>query len=87
MGRAAKLFAEGHFTADIIVPMYESLYYREVGKPHVRWMAEAAPLASMPPTNASEAGGSDSKGDKSKPLICIYVSISVGPTESLRRRM
>ena len=33
MGRAAKSFAEGHFTADIIVPAYERLYYRETGKP------------------------------------------------------
>lgn len=33
MGRAAKRFAENHFTAEIIVPVYESLYYREVGKP------------------------------------------------------
>ncbi len=33
MGRAAKLFAETHFTADIIVPAYESLYYRELAKP------------------------------------------------------
>jgi N-acetyl-alpha-D-glucosaminyl L-malate synthase BshA len=33
MGRAAKLFAETHFTADIIVPAYEELYYREIAKP------------------------------------------------------
>jgi len=33
MGQAAKRFAETHFTADIIVPAYERLYYREVGKP------------------------------------------------------
>jgi N-acetyl-alpha-D-glucosaminyl L-malate synthase BshA len=29
MGRAAKSLAEGHFTAEIIVPVYERLYYRE----------------------------------------------------------
>jgi len=33
MGRAAKSFAESHFTAEIIVPAYEGLYYREVGRP------------------------------------------------------
>lgn len=33
MGQAAKRFAETHFTADIIVPAYERLYYREVGRP------------------------------------------------------
>ena len=32
MGLAAKRFAEGHFTASIIVPAYESLYYREIEK-------------------------------------------------------
>ena len=32
MGREAKQFAEGCFTADIIVPEYERLYYREAGK-------------------------------------------------------
>jgi N-acetyl-alpha-D-glucosaminyl L-malate synthase BshA len=30
MGRAARRFAESHFTADIIVPAYEALYYREL---------------------------------------------------------
>lgn len=30
MGRAAKQFAETHFTADLIVPAYENLYYREI---------------------------------------------------------
>ena len=33
MGRAAKRFAETHFTAEIIVPEYERLYHREIGKP------------------------------------------------------
>ena len=33
MGRAAKRFAESHFTADNIVPAYERLYYREIRKP------------------------------------------------------
>jgi N-acetyl-alpha-D-glucosaminyl L-malate synthase BshA len=33
MGRAAKHFAESHFTAEIIVPAYERLYYREIAKP------------------------------------------------------
>ena len=33
MGRHAKRFAEAHFTADIIVPAYERLYYREISKP------------------------------------------------------
>jgi N-acetyl-alpha-D-glucosaminyl L-malate synthase BshA len=32
MGRAAKRFAESHFSAQIIVPAYERLYYREVDK-------------------------------------------------------
>lgn len=33
MGRAAKQFAESHFAARMIVPAYESLYYREIEKP------------------------------------------------------
>jgi len=33
MGQAAKRFAETHFTAEIIVPAYERLYYREREKP------------------------------------------------------
>ncbi len=33
MGTAAKSFAESHFTAEIIVPAYEELYYREKGRP------------------------------------------------------
>ena len=33
MGQAAKQFAESHFTAEIIVPEYERLYYRETDKP------------------------------------------------------
>ena len=33
MGRAAKRFAESHFTAKIIVPAYEKLYYHELEKP------------------------------------------------------
>jgi N-acetyl-alpha-D-glucosaminyl L-malate synthase BshA len=33
MGVAAKQFAESHFMAEIIVPEYERLYYREVGRP------------------------------------------------------
>jgi L-malate glycosyltransferase len=33
MGQAAKRFAESHFSAEIIVPAYERLYYREMGKP------------------------------------------------------
>jgi N-acetyl-alpha-D-glucosaminyl L-malate synthase BshA len=33
MGQAAKHFAESHFTAEIIVPMYERLYYREIEEP------------------------------------------------------
>jgi len=33
MGRAAKRFAESHFTAKIIVPAYERLYHRELEKP------------------------------------------------------
>ena len=33
MGRTAKRFAETHFTADIIVPAYEELYYHEIAKP------------------------------------------------------
>jgi len=33
MGRAAKQFAESHFTAEIIVPAYEKLYRREIAKP------------------------------------------------------
>ena len=34
MGQAAKRFAETHFTAKIIVPKYEELYYREIEKPY-----------------------------------------------------
>jgi len=33
MGREGKRFAEAHFSANIIVPAYERLYYRETGKP------------------------------------------------------
>ena len=32
MGRAAKSHAEANFSAEIIVPEYEEVYYREVGK-------------------------------------------------------